>query len=85
MKKQSLFAFPEENSGPPQFHTPLSSTHQVHTKWPLLFSPQNSSVPHQKPLSSTLNIPQFHRPLSSALIEFITEDNLFCVELREWN
>ena len=33
--------------GPPQFHTPLSSTHQFVTKGQLLFSPQNSSVSHQ--------------------------------------
>ena len=37
----------------PQFHTdPLSSTHRFH-KGPHLFSTQNPSVPHQKPLSST--------------------------------
>ena len=38
---------------------PLSSTHQFHTKGPLLFSPKNPSVPHQKPLSST-QPSQFH-------------------------
>ena len=51
---------------------PLSSTHQFHTKGPLLFIPQNplvqqkksfgstrSSVPHQIPLSSTPKPPQF--------------------------
>ena len=48
-----------------KFHTPLSSTNQFNTKRPLLFSPQNSSVQHQKPLSTTPNTPQLNRPLSS--------------------
>ena len=40
--------------------SPLSSTPpKFNTKGPLLFSPQNLSVPHQKPLSST-QPPQFH-------------------------
>ena len=36
--------------GPPQFHTPspLSSTHQFHTKGLILFRLPNSSVTHQK-------------------------------------
>ena len=39
-----------------QFHKdPLSSTHQFHAKGPRLFSLQNPSVQHQKPLSSTLS------------------------------
>ena len=59
--------------GSPQFHTPLSSIHQFHTEGPLLFTPKNPSVPHQKPLSSTQPT-QFHtknpsvpheKPLSS--------------------
>ena len=37
---------------------PLSSTHQFYTKGPLFFSPQNLSVPHQKPQFHTKN-PQF--------------------------
>ena len=42
---------------------PLSSTQQFHTRGPLFFSPQNPSVLHQKPLSSTPpSVPpyQFH-------------------------
>ena len=53
-------------SGPPQFQTPLTSTHQFHTEGPLLFSPkipqfhtQNPSVQH-KSLSSTPKTPQFN-------------------------
>ena len=46
---------------------PLSSTHQFHTKVPLLFSPPNPSVPHQKHLSSTLKNPQFNTPLRQKL------------------
>ena len=39
----------------------LSSTpRQFNTKGPLLFSPQNPSVQHQKPFSSTPKTPQFH-------------------------
>ena len=49
--------------GPPQFHTPLSSTHQFHSKGPLLFSPQNPSVPHQN--SSIQHTPQFYAETSS--------------------
>ena len=45
---------------PNQSRVSLSSTHQFHTKGPLLFSPQNSSVSHQEPLSSSPEIPQFH-------------------------
>ena len=78
----SYFKYPislyKLNSGLPQFHTPLSSTHQFHTEGPILFSPKNpsgppTSVPHQKPLSST-HPPQFYtknpsvphrKPLSS--------------------
>ena len=59
-------------SGPPQFHIPLSSTYQIHTNGPPLFSHQNTSVPHQmpslahrKPLVSTPKTPQLHAPLSS--------------------
>ena len=44
--------------GLPQFHTPpLSSTHQFHTKEPLLFSPEI--------LRSTPKTRQFNTPLSS--------------------
>ena len=51
----------------PQLHTdPLSSTHRFH-KGPHLFSTQNPSIQHQKPLSSTSKFlsstpktPQFH-------------------------
>ena len=35
-----------DQEGPHQLHTPLSSTYQFHTKGPLLFSPQKSSVSH---------------------------------------
>ena len=52
-------------SGPTQFHNPLSSTHQFNTKWPLVFSPRNPSVQHQKPLSSTNPSVQYQKPLSS--------------------
>ena len=45
---------------PNQSRVSLSSTHQFHTKGPLLFSPQNSSVSHQEPLSSTPRTAQFH-------------------------
>ena len=55
----------QKTRGPHKFHIPLSSTHQFHTKEPLLYSPKNSSVPHQKPLSSTdLSVPHL-KPLSS--------------------
>ena len=43
----------------------LSSTHQFHTKGPLLSSPQNPSILHQKPLSSTPKAPGFNTSLSS--------------------
>ena len=39
---------------------PLSSTHQFHTKGPLLSSPQNPSILHQKLLSSTPKAPGFN-------------------------
>ena len=53
-----------------RLRVPLSSTHQFHTKGPLLFSPQNSSVPHKnstsfqppKSLSSTPKTPRFNTP-----------------------
>ena len=52
-------------SGPPQFHTPLSSTHWIHTKALLVFSPQNPLVPHKKALNSTnLSVPH-QKPLMS--------------------
>ena len=60
----------KEYMGPPQFHTPLSSTHQLHIEGPLHFSPQNPSVPHQNPsvqhnpVSSTPKTPQFNTPPS---------------------
>ena len=60
-KKQSkteIFGFP---SVPHLF----SSTHQFHTNVPILFSPKNPSVPHQKPLGSTPQTLQFHTPLNS--------------------
>ena len=45
------------------FHrVPLSSTHQFNNKGPLLFSPRNPTVQHQKPLSSTQS-PVQHTPL----------------------
>ena len=56
----------------PRKRVPLSSTHQFHTEGPLLFSPKNPSVSHQKPLSSTRpaqfhtkNPSVQHNPLSS--------------------
>ena len=73
----------------PQFHpSPLSSTHQFHSKGPLLFSPRNPLVPHQKPLSSTPKTPQFNtfpsvphrKPLSSTPSQFHTE-KLYISEL----
>ena len=54
-----------EDRGSPQFYTSLSSTHQIHTKGLLLFSPKNPSVPHQKPLSSTHPSVPHQKPLSS--------------------
>ena len=74
LKKQTFTA----EMSTPQFHTdPLSSTHQFHF-WTTPFQPQKSlsstpktpqfhppSVPHQKPLSSTL--PQFHTLSSTHL------------------
>ena len=56
------------------YRVSISSTPpQFNTRGPLVFSSQNSSVPHQKPLSSTPKTPQFHtknpsvqhKPLSS--------------------
>ena len=51
------------------FWAPLSSTHQFNTKGPLLFNPQNPSVQHQKPLTSThlsfQHTPQFNTSLST--------------------
>ena len=62
-------------TGPPQFNTPLSSTPQFNTKGPLVFSPQNPSVPHSKPLSSTQEplsstpkSPQFHTKIFRFLV-----------------
>ena len=44
---------------------PLSSTHQFHTKGPILFSPQNPLVQHKKSLSSTRPSVPHKKPLSS--------------------
>ena len=46
-------------SSTPQFHKDPSVQHISSTHEPHLFSPQNPSVPHQQPLSST-QPPQFH-------------------------
>ena len=53
------------SQGPSSVPHPLSSRHQFHTKVPLLFSPQNPSVPHQKTLSCTP--PVQHTPLNSLI------------------
>ena len=47
------------------FRVLLSSTHQSHTKGPLLFSPRNPSVPHRKSLSSTHPSVPHQKSLSS--------------------
>ena len=48
------------DQGTPSVRHPLRSTHLFYTKGPLLFSPPNPSVPHQKPLSSTPKTPRFN-------------------------
>ena len=52
---------------------------QFNTEGPLLFSPQNPSVPHQKPLSST-HSPQFHT--KKALYKQALQWLFYGVELR---
>ena len=53
----------------PQFHTDPLSSHIGSTQGPHLFSTQNPSIQHQKPLSSThLSVQhtrQFNTPVSS--------------------
>ena len=51
---------------------PLSSTHQLNTKGPLLFSAENSLLPHRKPISST----------QGGVWGFGVELKVFAVELR---
>ena len=70
--------------GLPQFHTPpLSSTHQFHTKEPLLFSPE--ILPFNTKNSSVQHTPQFHTetPQFHTLI-LILNRRIFGVELRNF-
>ena len=53
------------DEGSPSVPLPLSSTHQFHTKRALFFSPQNPSVPHEKPHSSTHPSVPHEKPPSS--------------------
>ena len=52
-EKFSIFPLLFCSKGTPQFHTPLTSTHQFYTKGLLPFNPQNLSVLHNELLSST--------------------------------
>ena len=55
------------DEGSPSVPLPLSSTHQFHTKRALFFSPQNPSVPHEKPHSSTHpSVPHEKNPSSTS-------------------
>ena len=58
----AYFMISEFQNGSPSVPHPLSSTHQFHTKGPLLFSPEIPQFHTKKPLGSTPKTPQFHPP-----------------------
>ena len=67
--------------GSPSVPHPLSSTHKLYTKRPLLFSLKN--LPHERRLSSTQKPSQFHIKNPSEL-KRVLNWGVFGVELREF-